>query len=167
MHCGRILVAMIFMAPWLVSCATQQAMTVDSGAIINANPKYRNAVTVRSVTGGQVMNALTIMGVANEPFKAALESSLAANGYLVRSGTPKFYIDAEIVNLDQPIIGLDLDVTADESYKVSGAGAPATYPIKTTARATFSDSPIAADRMRVANERAMQENIKQFLQALR
>jgi len=143
-------------------------MTVDSGAIVNSNPKYRNAVAIRSVTGGQVMNALTIMGVANEPFQAALESSLAANGYLARSSTPKFYVDAKIVNLDQPIIGLDMDVTADVSYEVSsGGGTTATYPVKTTARATFSDSPIAADRIRVANERAMRDNIKQFLQALR
>jgi hypothetical protein len=142
-------------------------MTVDSGAVVNSNPKYRNAMAVRSVTGGRVMNALTVMGVENEPLKAALESSLAANGYLARSGTAKFYVDAEIVNLDQPLIGLDLDVTAEVTYKVSGTGAAATYPVKATARATFSDSPIAVDRMRIANERAMQQNIRQFLQALR
>ena len=156
-----------FIAPGLGACATPQAMTVDTGAVVTANPKYRNAIAVRSVTGGQVMNALTVMGVANEPFKAALEGSLAANGYLVQSGSPKFHVDAQILNLDQPLIGLDLDVTADVSYKVSGPGVDATYPIKTTARASFSDSPIAADRMRVANERAMQQNIKQFLQSLR
>ena len=167
MQYGRVLVILALIAPGLAACATPAAMTVNSSEVVASNPKYRNAVTVRSVTGGQAMNALTVMGVANEPFQAALESSLAANGYLARSGSPKFYIDARIVNLDQPLIGLDLDVTANVSYEVSGAGPPATYPIKTTARATFSDSPIAADRMRVANERAMQENIKQFLQALR
>jgi hypothetical protein len=164
---GKILVVLAFVAPGLAACATQQAMTVDSGAVVNSNPKYRNAMAVRSVSGGQMMNALTVMGVENEPLKAALESSLAANGYLARSGTPKFYVDAEILNLDQPLIGLDLDVTAEVTYKVSGAGAAATYPIKTTARATFSDSPVAADRMRIANERTMQRNIRQFLQALR
>jgi hypothetical protein len=161
------LIVLIFIAPCLAACATPQAMTVDSGAISVAVPKFRNAIAVRSVTGGHVMNALTVMGVANEPLKAALESSLAANGYLARSGTPKFYVDAEIVNLDQPLIGLDLDVTAEITYRVSGAGLATTYPIKTTARATFSDSPLAADRMRVANERAMQQNIRQFLLALR
>jgi hypothetical protein len=114
-----------------------------------------------------VMNVLTVPGVANEPLKAALESTLAANGYLARSGTPKFYLDAEIQNLDQPLIGLDLDVIADVTYKISGAGAAATYPIKTKGTATFSDSPIAADRMRIANERAMHQNIKELLQALR
>jgi hypothetical protein len=141
-------------------------MTVDSGAVVNANPKYRDAIAVRSVTGGRMMNVLTVMGVENEPLKAALESSLAANGYLAKSGTPKFYVDAEIVNLDQPLIGLNLNVTADVTYKISGSGV-ATYPIKATARATFSDSALAADRMRIANERAMQQNIKQFLLALR
>lgn len=167
MQYAKILVVLAIIGPGLAACATPAAMSVDNAAIINANPKYRNAMAVRSVTGGQVMNALTIMGVANEPFQAALESSLAANGYLARSGTPKYYIDAKIVNLDQPLIGLDLDVTASVSYEVSGADAAATYPVRTTARATFSDSPIAADRMRVANERAMQANIRQFLQGLR
>jgi hypothetical protein len=164
---GKIFAILTFIGPGLAACATQQAMTVDSGAIVNSSPKYRNAMAVRSVTGGQLMNAMTVIGVTNEPLKAALEGSLAANGYLARSGTPKFYVDAEIVNLDEPVIGLDLDVTADVTYKVSGSGAAATYPIKTTTRATFSDSPIAADRVRIANERAMQQNIKQFLQTLR
>ena len=58
-------------------------------------------------------------------------------------------------------------MTADVTYKVSGAGSVATYPIKSMGQATFSDSPIAADRLRIANECAMQENIKQFLQALK
>ena len=113
------------------------------------------------------MNVLTVPGVASELLKAALESTLAANGYLARSGAPKFYLDAEIQNLDQPLIGLDLDVIADVTYRISGAGAPATYPVKTKGTATFSDSPIGADRMRIANERAMHQNIKELLQALR
>jgi len=165
MRYGKMLAVLAFLAPGLAACATQQAMTVVGGA--NASPKYLNAIAVRSVSGGQVINVLTVPGVANEPFKAALESTLAANGYLAQSGTPKFYLDAEIQNLDQPLIGLDLDVIADVTYKVSGAGAAAAYPIKTKGTATFSDSPIAADRMRIANERAMHQNIEQFLQALR
>jgi hypothetical protein len=168
MRYGKLLVVLSLIAPALAACASPQAMTVENTAVANSNPKYRNAMTVRSVTGGQVMNALTIMGVANEPFQTALEGSLAASGYLARTGTPKFYIDAKIVNLDQPIIGLDMDVTATVNYEISGSGGtPVTYPIRTTARATFSDSPIAADRIRVANERAMYENIKLFMQSLR
>ena len=142
-------------------------MTVAAGAVANPSSKYRNAIAVRSVSGGQAMNVLTVPGVANEPLKGALESTLAANGYLARSSAPKFYLDAEIQNLDQPLIGLDLDVIADVTYRISGAGPAATYPIKTKGTATFSDSPIAADRMRIANERAMHQNIKELLQVLR
>jgi hypothetical protein len=167
MRYGKILVALAIFAPLLAACATSGGMTVSSGAVATPVAKYRNAIAVRSVSGGQVMNVLTVPGVANEPFKAALESTLAYNGYLAQSGTPKYYLDAEIQNLDQPFIGLDFDVVADVTYKISGAGTPAAYPIKAKGTATFSDSPIAIDRIRIANERAMRENLKQFLEALR
>lgn len=142
-------------------------MTVSSGTIVNPSAKYRNAVAVRTVRGGQVMNALTVPTVSNEPFKAALESSLAANGYLARGGKPKYTIDVEIKDLNQPLIGLDYDVTSTVVYKVSSAGTIKQYPIVAKGSASLSDSPLGADRMRVANERAMKQNIRQFLEALR
>jgi hypothetical protein len=43
-------------------------MTVAGGAVANPGSKYRNAIAVRSVSGGQVMNVLTVPGVANESF---------------------------------------------------------------------------------------------------
>lgn len=167
MKLGKVLLVLAIIAPGLAACATQQAMTVSSGAVANPGSKYRNAIAVRSVSGGQAMNILTVPGVANEPLKAALETTLAANGYLTQSDTPKFYLDAEIQNLDQPLIGLNLDVAASVTYTVSGAGSPAVFPIKSKGSATFSDSPLAADRMRIANERAMHQNIEQLLQMLR
>jgi len=154
------------LAALVAACATPQGMSVGAGAIGNPLPKYRQAMEVRSVTGGAMMNALTLPGVSNEPLKEALEASLRANGYLA-SGGAKYFIDAEIKNLDQPIIGLDLDVVAVVTYKVSGAGTSASYPIRGQGKAGFADSPIATDRLRIANERAMQDNIGQFLRALR
>ncbi len=165
-HIPKAILA-VLMAAGLTACATQGAMTVDSEGTGSANPKYRNAIAVRAVSGGQAMNIMTVPGVTNEPFKEALESSLAAKGYLAGSGTPKYYIDAEIKNLDQPVIGLDYDVTASVVYKVSGAGPAATYPISTKGSASFSDSPIGAQRISIANERAMQQNIRAFLLALK
>ncbi|HZP75183.1 MAG TPA: hypothetical protein VFB45_03480 [Pseudolabrys sp.] len=166
MHRFKSILAML-LAAGLAACATQGAMTVDSGGTGSASPKYRNAIAVRTVSGGQAMNIMTVPGVPNEPFKAALESSLAAKGYLAGPGAAKYYIDAEIKDLEQPVIGLDYDVTASVTYKVSGAGPAATYPISTKGSASFSDSPIGADRIRIANERAMQENIRAFLLALK
>ena len=72
------MIVLALIAPGLAACATQQGMTVDNSAVVNVSPKYRNAIAVRSVTGGRMMNAMTVMGVENEPLKAALESSLPA-----------------------------------------------------------------------------------------
>jgi hypothetical protein len=166
MRYGRILVVLALFAPGLAACATPQGMTVASGTAVNPAQKYRNAIAVRSVSGGQVMNLATVPGVPNEALKAALESTLAANGYLSRSGTPKFYLDAIILNLDRPLRGLTLNVTADVAYGLYGGGKVDAYQMVTTGRATFSDSPIGADRVRIANERAMHQNIEQFLRAL-
>jgi len=162
----RTWVGLAILLSALAGCATQQAMTVSSGALVNPQPKYKDAMAVRTVSGGAAMDVFTRPGVQEAPLKAALEESLRANGYLA-SGTPRYFVDAQIKNLDQPIIGLEYEVTADVTYTVHGAGAPATYPIKATGMATFSDSPIGVDRLRIANERAMQANIKGFLQALR
>jgi hypothetical protein len=56
----------------LAACATEQAMMVAGGAVANPSPKYRNAIAVRSVSGGQAMNILTVPGVFNEALKAVL-----------------------------------------------------------------------------------------------
>jgi hypothetical protein len=167
MRCGKIVVVLALLAPALAACATSGGMTVGSAAIANPNPKYRNAIAVRAVGGGRLMDMRTVPGVANEPFKAALEATLLANGYLAASGTAKFHLDAEIQNLHQPMTGFNLTAIADVTYHISGAGPAASYPVRTRGTATYSDSPIAVDRMRIASERAMRENIGQFLQALR
>jgi hypothetical protein len=163
---GKILAAFAAVMV-LAGCATQQAMTVNPGPIVNPIAKYKNAMAVRTVSGGRAMDVLTRPGVTNEPFLAALQGSLALNGYLAQSGAAKYVVDAEIQDLQQPFIGLDLEVTSTVTYKVSSGGTTASYPITASGKATFSDSPIGVERLRLANERAMQENIKQFLQALR
>jgi hypothetical protein len=167
MRGGKLAFVLAITASVLASCATQQAMTVNPGPIINPIAKYKNAMAVRTVGGGRAMDIITRPGVTNEPFLAVLQGSLALNGYLAQTGTAKYTIDAEIHDLQQPIIGADMDVTATVIYKVSGSETNLTYPITAKGSATFSDSLIGADRLRLANERAMQENIKQFLQALR
>src|SRR3954453_1294573 len=167
LHYQKIPVVMALLAPILSACATPQGMTAAGGIAGSSNPKYRNAIAVRSVSGGEVMNMATVPGIPNEPLKIALESSLAANGYLSKSGTPKFYLDVVIQELHLPMHGLTLHATADVTYALTGSGAFAPYHIVTTGRATFSDSAIAVARMRFANERAMRENIEQFLRELR
>lgn len=149
----------------LAGCASPASMTVAPTATEKGNPKYRNSVAVRSVTGGKMLNALTTPQVENDSFKSALESSLAAFGYLT-TGAAKYYVDVELQELDQPLIGMDFNVKSTVTYKLAGPDGAKTYPITASGTATMSDSVVGVDRIRIANERAMQQNIKSFLQQL-
>ena len=102
--------------------------------------------------------------------RSRLKARLQPTATFPGPGTPKFYLDVVILELDRPMHGLTLHATADVTYALTSAtsgGAVAPYHIVTTGRATFSDSAIAVARMRFANERAMRENIEQFLRELR
>jgi mRNA-degrading endonuclease toxin of MazEF toxin-antitoxin module len=149
----------------LAGCATPAGMTVAPVAAEKGNPKYKNSIAVRNVTGGKMMNALTITQVENDVFKSALESSLAAYGYLT-TGKAKYHVDVELGELDQPLIGVEFNVKSTVTYKLAGPDGAKTYPITATGTATMSDSVVGADRIRIANERAMQENIRSFLQQM-
>lgn len=149
----------------LAGCATPAGMTVTPVAAEKGNPKYKNSVSVRSVTGGKMMNALTVTQVENDVFKSALESSLAAYGYLT-SGAARYQVDVELGELDQPLIGMEFNVKSTVTYKLAGPDGAKTYPITASGTATMSDSVVGADRIRIANERAMQANIRSFLQQM-
>jgi len=140
-------------------------MMVAPTAAEKGNPKYRNSIAIRSVTGGKVMNVLTTPQVDNDAFKASLEGSLSAAGYLA-TGAAKYNLDVELQDLDQPLIGLQFDVKSTATYKLAGPDGVRTFPITASGTATTSDSIVGVDRIRIANERAMQQSIRSFLQQL-
>ena len=57
-------------------------------------------------------------------------------------------------------------MTSVVTYKLEGAGITKTYPITATGTATVSDAFLGLERLRIANERSIQENIKSFISAL-
>lgn len=159
----------VLLAIGIAGCAKPQAMFVAQGTIANPVAKYKGAMALRSVTGGAAINILTMPGVMDDAFKSALQSSLANAGYLASDAAAKYTLDATIDNLQQPLIGISMDVTATVTYTVTpaGGGQPVRYPVTTQGSASFSDSPIGADRLAKANEKAMQENIRTFLLQLK
>jgi len=161
----------VVVALYLVGCATpasQQAMTIgpsDVPAKLNTNLK--NSLSVTGVTGGKDTSPLWTSQVDNTGFKNALEQSLLAIGYLATtSGTSKMKVEAELVELNQPLIGITLDVKSIVNYKVSSQNEMRVFPITANGTATFSEAPIASERLRIANEKSIKENIKQFIQKI-
>lgn len=147
--------------------ATSQAMTVKPGAVAAVNPKLKGQVAVADVKGGKETNPMWTSQVDAAGFRKALTDSLAVSGYLAPdAASAKYKVSADLVALEQPLFGLTFDVKSDVKYQVSGTGAPRDFVIKATGTAGTSDAFVAVERLRIANERSVMENIKEFLNRL-
>ena len=147
--------------------ATSQAMTVQPGTTAPVNPKLKGAVKVGEVAGGKDTNPLWTSQVDNAGVRKALQDSLAISGYLApEAGGARYEVSASLVSLDQPLFGLTLDVKSVVNYKLTGAGMDKSLPVTATGTATTSDTWVAIERLRIANERSILENIKAFINQL-
>jgi hypothetical protein len=152
----------------LVGCAapaTQQAMSISAQDIpTKINEKLKGKLIVRTVGGGQETNPLWVSQVDAQGFKGALDKSIAVAGYKAADeSSAKYRVDANLQSLDQPLMGFTFDVVSTVLYTVTGEGQQKQFPIAATGSASTSDAFIGLERMRIANERSIKENIKQFL----
>lgn len=147
--------------------ATSQAMTVKPGAMAPANPRLKGQVAIAEVKGGKDTNPLWTSQVDANGFRKALNDSLAIAGYLATDpNTAKYKVSADLVSLDQPMFGLTYDVKSNVKYQVTGAAAPRSYDVQATGTAGTSDAFVGFERLRIANERSILENIKEFMNRL-
>ena len=147
--------------------ATSQAMTVKPGVAAPVNPRLKGQIAIADVRGGKDTNPLWTSQVDAAGFRKALADSLAISGYLAPEGAPaKYKVSANLVELQQPLVGFTLNVQSDVKYELTGGAAPRNYEIKATGSASTSDAFVGFERLRIANERSVLENIKQFLQEL-
>lgn len=147
--------------PELMVLPATSGLTAASGDL-----GYRSVTSV-VVSGGAETNPLWTAQVSNEDLKTALEGSLAAAGYMGSDG-PNMVVTANMVELQQPIMGLDLSVTSRIQYQVTSNGRVVfNDTVSATGTGTMSDAFAAVERLRVANEKSIKENIKQFLQRFR
>lgn len=159
---------LIFASVFLSGCATsasQNAMSIGIGDVpAKLNPELKGNINIRNVSGGKETNPLWISTVDNQNFKSALEQSMTAIGYMApKSSTAKYQVDATLQDLDQPLFGLSFDVKSTVSYTMSGESGQKIFPVTAIGTATISDAFFGMERMRIANERSIKENIKLFL----
>ena len=160
-----ILYALVSLIVGCASPAAQQQMVaspVDSG--VSANKALFGSVAVRNVSGGADTNPLWISQVGPNEFRGALTESLRGYGYLSATGAkPRLLIDANLDSLIQPFMGFTFNVTSVVTYQVEQDGVKRPIPITATGSTTTSDAFIGAERMRLANERSIKENIRLFI----
>ncbi|MDF1791883.1 MAG: hypothetical protein P1U88_08235 [Thalassobaculaceae bacterium] len=128
------------------------------------NPTLQGAMQIGTVSGGSETNPMWTSQVDDASFRTALEDSLRIHGYLAPSpAEARYTVDAQLQQLDQPIFGFNFTVASSVDYAIQGPADRRSIPISASGRATFGDSPIAVERLRLANEKSIQENIRAFL----
>lgn len=162
---------------FLAGCATNASfermtyMIPTSSDQKPKNPKLIRNITVANVEGGHETNPLWTSQINNENFKKALEVSLHdANLYAVNSKQPSRYqLSANLISIDQPLIGFDLTVNSKIHYELNDLKLNKiiySKDINSTHTATVSDSFIAIDRLKIANEGSGKNSIKQLINEL-
>lgn len=156
----------------LAACATPSrpefmAVTATPGLTASHGDLGHRSVTSVIVSGGSETNPLWTAQVSNEDLKTALESSLGAAGYLGTDGPPMI-VTANMVALNQPMAGFDMSVTSRIQYSVTSDGRVVfDDTVSATGTATIGDAFAGVERLRLANEKSIQENIRQFITRFR
>lgn len=155
----------------LVGCAspaTQQAMSVTMQDVATSqNATLKGKLAIRNVTGGKETNPMWTSQVDSQTFKGALDKSLAIAGYKTAdTATAKYTIDAHLNELNQPFGGFSMDVVSTVLYTVTGEGKQKQFPVTATGTASMSDAISGIERLRIANEKSIRENISSFLRQL-
>lgn len=155
------------------SAARPEMMTASAASIPAAaasDPTYK-AVTVGSVSGGGETNPMWMSGVSANDFRTALESSLRGTNHLAdASGGARYSVAAQLLNVDRPMMGLDMTTTTSVNYKVTSAADSSVVfdqSIQAQGTAKMGQALLGAERLRLANEASIRANIEAFIKAFR
>ena len=141
-----------------------------SRSVSNAPQQLRSNILVQSVTGGESTNPLWTSEIGSKEYQVALEQSLANAGLLgVTQNDNKYQLAVSMLQVDQPLVGFNLTVTAKVQYTLketnSGSIVYSRFIIRPYT-AVLSETIFLQKRLRKANEGAARENIKAFIDQL-
>jgi hypothetical protein len=126
-----------------------------------------DSIAVGSVDGGEETHALGTSKVDNEEFQSALMDSLRNHRLRAEGNAPRYILYAHLLDVHQPLVGLNMTVTARINYElvdtVNGQPTEETT-IETEFTSPFGDAFAADERTRLANEGAVRENIREFIE---
>ena len=158
----------------LAGCAAparvdQMVSTAQPAQRFNQSP-LKNNVAVKDVTGGKETNPMWKSNVGSTEFSEALEGSLRLVGLLAPSRQGGLYtLTAHLENLDQPILGFDMTVSASVVYNIVERKTGKSIFSRTIAApytATMGDAFNGTTRLKLANEGAVRTNISKLIDEL-
>jgi hypothetical protein len=157
----------------LAGCATParvERMQVDPSLAQRtaaAKSPFKDSIAIMAVTGGKETNPAWISNVSSDDFERALQASLRDAGLLATDRQGSAYtLVANLQKLEQPLVGLDMTVTATVQYTlVERSSGREVYAktLTTPYTATFSDAFAGVERLKLANEGAMRASISRLI----
>ncbi len=166
-------IALLIMTLGLSACASGAkpgAMLPPNSpeTTIAPNSVLRETVAIGQTSGGRETNPLWMSDVSSNDLAEALRLSLTARGMFTRNNE-RFHLEATLISLDRPLAGFDMKVTSKIRYRVTRVADNAVVfdrEIAASFTAAMSSSFYGVERLRLANEGTIRENITQFLAAL-
>lgn len=157
----------------LTACATASqpgAMvpSISAQSIVSSQSNLFEAVSVGPVNGGKNTNPLWASKVSNEDFEEALRQSFAAHAMLA-TDSGDYRLDAELVKLKQPMMGIDMSVTSDVKYTLTNVATGAVVfedIISEKYTAKMSDAFVGVKRLQLANEGSIKSNISTLIETM-
>lgn len=129
----------------------------------------RDSMSVGAVTGGSETSPLWKSEVSSKDFAEALRQTLVART-MIATANARYVLAAELIELDQPLLGgFDMEVTSKVKYTLTRTKDSKTvFETTVTApyTANFSSTFLGVERLRLANEGSMRENIRIMLDEL-
>ena len=136
-------------------------------ALKNPEHPLRENISSGAVSGGEGTNPRWTSAISDSGFQEALKQSLIWAGLFSSNG--EYSLEAELLNVEQPIAGFDMTVKMTVSYALKNRqNGEVVYQTVVVSEytATVSDAVAALDRLRLANEGSVRENIKALLREL-
>ena len=165
-----LLLSLIALLTACASPARIAGMTASPQPSLDPNQTHlKESIRITQVSGGQETNPMWTSQVDAASFRQALEQSLRQAGLLGNAELANHYLSAELIDLDQPLIGASFTVTARVRYELIDADADqVVYQelITQPYTAQFSDAFIGTERLKLANEGAIRNNIEALIEDL-
>ena len=144
------------------------SVTADQASANTYDSLLRNNIALTEVNGGDKTNPMWTSEIDALDFGAALKQSLA-NANLLGNGSAPYALRANLLRVDQPIFGLNFEVTSEVEYTLIESSTNKVVLreiIRTPFTAGVSDSVIGVKRLRLANEGSARTNITALLKRL-
>ena len=171
---GRVpCAALTVIALTLLSACSQPAraprMTVHNvmEKAVAADTQLEESFAVGGVTGGHETNPLWTPEVSDAELREALERSLERNRMLAAMpDSARYLVTARVLQFGRPLVGFSMRVSPRIAYRVVEMGTEQAIfdeVVSTSYTVDFAESPLGAERLRLANEGAIRESIREFL----